>query len=218
MAAGRRSAGVIQNALALSHQYMRAVIQPGDLAVDATAGNGGDTLFLAGLAGPAGHVFAFDIQQTAIERTAARIREADLGDQVTLFHLGHEHLADQIIGYQDQHDAGPETELEGWTDGTCRPILKGVMFNLGYLPGADHAINTRPETTCAAIRQACDLLLPGGIVTIGLYYGGDSGFAEKEIIPAFMRTLPVRNYAVQQIEMINAENCPPIFICIEKLS
>ena len=46
---------------------IRTQIKPGDLCIDATMGNGHDTLFLSQLAGPSGFVLAFDIQQAALD-------------------------------------------------------------------------------------------------------------------------------------------------------
>ena len=62
-----------------------------------------------------------------------------------------------------------------------------------------------------------NLILPGGIITIGIYYGGDSGFAERDTVLDYLRIIDVRSFAVQKIEMANADNCPPIFVCVEKL-
>ncbi len=190
-----RRQGVILNALFLSHRYVGQIVRPGDLVVDATAGNGGDTLFLADLAGETGHVHAFDIQAEALQNTAKRLKEAGLYERCSL-HLSSHDRMDEFVPAK----------------------VRAVMFNLGYLPGGDHQIGTRPETTLAALEKARRLLLPGGIITIGLYYGGDSGFEERDAVLAAVRDLDVHSFAVQQIEMVNSKSCPPIFICIEKLA
>jgi len=190
-----RQQGVILNALGLSHRYAEMVVRPGDRVIDATAGNGGDTEFLAGLAGEAGHVDAFDIQAEALEKTRARLTAANLIGRCSLHLASHDRMAE-----------------------LCQPGVRVIMFNLGYLPGGDHQIGTRAHSTLAAIDQACRLLLAGGIVTIGIYYGGDSGFDERDAVLDHIRTLDVHTFAVQRIEMANAANCPPIFICIEKLA
>ena len=189
-----RNRGIILNALGLSHQYVRKVVQPGDRVVDATAGNGGDTILLAGLAGAAGHVDAFDIQPAALESTRKRLEAAGAADRCTLHLASHDQMAALVA-----------------------PGIRAIMFNLGYLPGGDHSIGTKPVSTLAALDQAMQLLLPGGIITLGIYYGGDSGFAERDAVLAFLRTINVHDFAVQKIEMINAVNCAPIFVCIENL-
>ncbi|EUJ17052.1 S-adenosylmethionine (SAM)-dependent methyltransferase [Listeria aquatica FSL S10-1188] len=75
----------LEGILPFSHQLLRKVIFPGDVVIDATCGNGHDTLFLAQLVGPNGKVYAYDIQQTAIEKTEARLDEASCKNQVLLF-------------------------------------------------------------------------------------------------------------------------------------
>ena len=190
-----RHQGIILNALGLSHQYGRQAVRPGDRVIDATAGNGGDTLFLAELVGPAGHVDAFDIQPDALAQTDRRLAAAGLTGRCTLHLASHDRMAALV-----------------------EPGIRLVMFNLGYLPGGDHRIGTQAESTLAAFEQAMALLMPGGIITIGLYYGGDSGFAERDAVLAYLPGIDVHAFAVQKIEMANAANCAPIFICIEKLA
>jgi hypothetical protein len=101
------------------------VLEAGDLAIDLTAGNGADTLFLARQVGPKGLVLAFDVQLEALCHPGARLTEAGiswtLDDQddvgtVRLVHDSHVRLA--------QYTQGP---------------ARGIMVNLGYLPGGDPA-------------------------------------------------------------------------------
>ena len=118
----------------LAQLVLRQTIKPGDWAVDATVGNGHDTLFLAQRVGPPGRVFGFDVQAAALASAAERV----LGlDQITLFHAGHEHLAERL-----------PAEAKG--------RLAAAMFNLGYLPGGSHEIVTRTQTTLAGLSQALD--------------------------------------------------------------
>lgn len=192
--ATRRDRSLVQNALALSHQYARLLILPGDTVIDATCGNGGDTEFLAGLVGPDGHVIGFDIQAEAIARTTERLQKAGLLERCQLHVASHDQMLERV-----------------------KSGVRCVLFNLGYLPRGDHAIGTRAETTLPALDQALALLRTGGAVLICLYYGGDSGFEEYQAVLDYIRTIPVRQFAVQKIEMANATNCAPIFICCEKL-
>ena len=53
-------------------------MKPGETVVDATAGNGHDTIFLSRLVGPSGRVIAFDIDPQARIETEARHRANDL--------------------------------------------------------------------------------------------------------------------------------------------
>ena len=95
----------------LAQLLLREKLQPGDVVVDATVGNGHDTLFLANEVGPTGRVFGFDVQQSALNNAAER-----LGDrpEVTLLHAGHETLAESLAERNE-------------------PSVAAVMFNLGYL-------------------------------------------------------------------------------------
>ena len=103
-------------------------LQPGQFAIDATMGNGHDTLFLAELVGAEGRVFGFDIQQQALANTRQRLADAGLENRATLIQGGHEHmellLPSRVVGQ-----------------------VSAIMFNLGYLPGGDKHTVTRPETT-----------------------------------------------------------------------
>jgi tRNA G37 N-methylase Trm5 len=185
---------VLKNSLGISHEVVEKVVCAGDIVVDATAGNGNDTVFLAKLVGDSGHVYCFDIQDKALENTREKLINENVLDRVTLIKDGHENI-DRYV------EAG----------------IKAVMFNLGYLPGGDHKIHTRPETTIMAIQKSLELIVPHGIVMLVIYYGGDSGFEEKDAVLEFLRELDCRKYSVLMYHFINQINCPPIAICIERL-
>ncbi len=189
----RKQTMLLRNSLTISHELVSRVVLPGDSVVDATMGNGNDTLFLAGLVGGTGKVYAFDIQEQALEKTGQKVKNAGVQDRVALIRDGHQNM-DQYV---------PKG-------------IKAVMFNLGYLPGGDHKLGTRAETTIAAIEKALALLCREGIVMIVIYYGGDSGFGEKEAVMAYFKTLDAKNYSVLVHEFVNQANCPPIAVCIEK--
>lgn len=154
----------------LAHDAVRAVLRPGETAVDATAGNGHDTEFLARLVGPAGRVFAFDVQPAALDRTAARLRAAGLGN-VTLFCRDHAELAAAV-------PAG------------CAGRVGAAMFNLGYLPGGDKSVITRPDSTRAALSAALGLLRPGGVLTVVAYPGHPGGADDLAAVRRFVGSLP----------------------------
>src|SRR5688572_12496052 len=135
----------------LARAAVRSALGPGETAIDATAGNGHDTLFLAESVGPGGRVFAFDVQPTALERTAERLAAAGVRN-VALLCRDHAGLADVLPG-------------------DCRGRVGAVMFNLGYLPGGDKAVATRPGSSVPAIAAALGLLRPGGVLTAVAYAG-----------------------------------------------
>jgi predicted methyltransferase len=170
------------------------VVQPGDIVIDATMGNGNDTLFLANLVGDQGKVYAFDVQQLALDNTKKRLTDAGLVERAELILDGHQN----IVLYAPQH-------------------IKAVMFNLGYLPKGDHNIGTKAETTVAAIESSLKLLCKEGIVMLVIYYGGDSGFDEKNAVMEYFKTLDCKKYSVLVHDFVNQVNCPPIAVCIEKM-
>ncbi len=75
---------VIKNSLGQSHDMIQKIVLPGDIVIDATAGNGNDTLFLAGLVGETGRVYSFDIQARAIEKTRKKLELHGVLDRVVL--------------------------------------------------------------------------------------------------------------------------------------
>lgn len=140
-------------------------VQSGDIAVDATMGNGWDTLFLAERVGPTGRVLAFDVQEVALVSTAKKLAKAGLSSRCQLFQKGHELMAEVV------------------------PENVGVfMFNLGYLPYADKSLVTRGETTVEALQCALELLREGGGMTIVCYHGHPGGQEEAELVMGWARS------------------------------
>lgn len=187
----------MHNSLQYSHQIIKTKVQPGDLVIDATAGNGHDTLFLAQLVGPKGQVLSYDIQPTALEETRKRLEKEDLTDRVQLIQRGHETI--------DQ-DLAPDQ------------YIKVAMFNLGYLPGGDHSIITQPRTTIKALETILTYLFPKGLVTIVTYYGHEGGKRELNQLTEFLANLDQSHFSVLRYEYINQTNQPPILFAIEKRS
>lgn len=184
---------VLMNSLLQSHKFVTAVVKEGDTVIDATCGNGWDTIFLANLVGKSGIVYSFDIQEMAIEGARKKIILEGFEDRVRFVSDGHQNL-------------------DKYVDGS----VKAVMFNLGYLPNGDHNIGTKHQTTIEAIERSLLKLEFGGIISIVVYYGGDSGVLEKERVLEFIKTIDCKKYSVMQLEYVNQVNCPPIFIGIER--
>lgn len=184
---------VLRNARHLAADYMQRTIRHGDAVVDATMGNGKDTLFLCELVGESGHVYGFDVQQEAVERTRARVEEAGFAPRTTLLLAGHETMKAHV----------PQG-------------VRAVMFNLGWLPGAQHAVTTLTETTLKAAQAACELIAPGGIVTICVYPGHEEGTRELAALDAFAAALPVRTYNVLRHHFLNAPAHTPQLFLIQK--
>ncbi len=180
-----------------AHDTLRDLVSKGEIAIDATAGNGHDTQFLAELVGPEGTVFAFDIQEIALEKTARRLNDAKV-QNVILIHGNHADLTRLI-----------PREYHG--------RVAAVMFNLGYLPGADKNVVTSSESTRKGILQALTLLRPGGALTALAYTGHDGGNAEADAVSAILGELPIEQFAVNTIESQPGRTSGPIMFHVKRL-
>lgn len=170
------------------HEIIRSQVQREGFYIDATMGNGNDTLMLCEWAGETGTVLAFDVQDTALKSTEELLKKHNYTKRARLIKSGHENM--------DQY-AKPNS-----ADAIC--------FNFGYLPGGDHMIATKPDTSVTAICKGLDILKSGGMMSLCIYSGGDTGFEEKEQILEYLRGLPSNQYTVIVNEYYNRKNCPPI--------
>lgn len=163
----------------LLHARLTGFVWPGDIAIDATAGNGHDTLALAELVGPTGRVFAFDIQPVALANTASRMAERGLGN-VELWCRDHAEMREAL-----------PTEMRG--------RVAAVTFNLGFLPGGDKAITTHSETTLVALHAATEVLRPGGLLAVVAYRGHPGGQSEADAVAGAMAELREAGWSVEEI-------------------
>lgn len=170
--------------LDFSAHIVRRVLRPGDLAVDATLGNGRDAVLLAEAVGAAGRVFCFDIQELAIRRASERLTAAGMLDRVTIFRAGHEDLAEHLPS-------------------EARGRVRAATFNLGFLPGSDRRVITKPETTLAALMTLLPFMAPGGVVSIAVYTGHPGGQAEGEAIAAWCAALDPTLWRAVRHEQVN---------------
>ena len=185
-------------AVEFSHQLLRERLFPGDMAIDATAGNGHDTHFLAQLTGPEGMVFAFDVQGEAITATRSLLERWGVpASSWQLIQAGHETMPGAIPQRWHGH-AG------------------AVLFNLGYLPGSDKTITTVAASTVAAMRGALEMMRPGGVLVAVLYAGHPGGAEEAQAVLDFAAGLPTRDYHAIEYRTLNSRNTPPSVLAIEK--
>jgi SAM-dependent methyltransferase len=184
----------LRGGVVLSHLFLRERVQQGDRVADATCGNGLDTLFLARLVGEGGKVWAFDIQEEALANTRTRLAEAGCLARVDLVAAGHERLAEFVDG-----------------------PLRAAVFNLGYLPGGDKRVVTRPDETIAALEQAAGLIIPGGIITVCIYTGHPGGAEEGEAVEKWASSLPPAGFNVWLSRQINRPSSAPYLLLAEKV-
>jgi tRNA1(Val) A37 N6-methylase TrmN6 len=181
----------------VAHNLIREVLQPGDTAVDATVGNGYDTLFLAGQVAPSGQVFGFDIQQAAIESTRNQFQQTHNPDMLTLIHASHADMADNIPVHQH---------------GT----ISAIMFNLGYLPGGDKSIITRTASTITALQSASRLLSSKGIITVMAYPGHSGGDLETDRVKNWCEQLDKNDFKTSIVySSENQASAPRLFIILK---
>lgn len=184
----------LRGAVPLCHAFLRQVVRKGDRVLDATCGNGSDTLLLAQLVGEDGKVWGFDLQQAAIAATDSLLRLHECRDQATLITCGHEQLAFHIT----------------------EPLWAAV-FNLGYLPGGNKEVVTRPESTVAALKQALELLLPGGLLLIVLYTGHPGALEESSAVEQWAASLSPKSFHVWRSRQLNRPETAPYLVLVEKV-
>ncbi|HEX9660562.1 MAG TPA: class I SAM-dependent methyltransferase [Rhodothermales bacterium] len=182
-----------------AHEVVRGSVGPGDTAIDATVGNGWDTIFLARLVGPDGRVVGFDVQTTAIDAARRRLAAEDLLERCWLFEESHE---------------APARFLEA--AGAGRPAA--IMFNLGYLPGGDRSITTSAATTIRSLNRMVDLLTDGGVITVVAYKGHRGATEEVDELEEWSAALDRKRFNCELIEDPTGPPHAPILFVVRKLS
>lgn len=142
-------------------RFLQDYIAENDCCVDATAGNGNDTEFLCRMTGPGGKVYAFDIQEEALEHTRNRLETAGLLPCAVLIRDGHEHMQDYV-----------------------KEPVSAIVFNFGYLPG--------------------------GVMSLCIYSGGDTGYEERDALLEFLKELDSGKWLVIVSSYYNRRNDPPL--------
>ena len=181
------------NAVDYSHYLLKKSVNRGDSVLDATAGNGHDSKFLAESVGSKGKVYAFDIQKAAVENTAELLKKNSVYERCELIKANHA-LLDQYV----------TTELSA------------VIFNLGYLPGGDKEIITKSENTITAVKKALKLLKKQGVIILVIYSGHSGGEEERKALLDYSSNLDYKNYNVLNYKFINQPGPPPEIIAIKK--
>ncbi|MDY0405284.1 class I SAM-dependent methyltransferase [Virgibacillus sp. 179-BFC.A HS] len=184
---------MVQPVLQFSHTLLQQSVSHGEIVIDATCGNGNDTLFLSKLVGDTGKVYAFDIQQQAIYQTQQLLAD---------------HKRNNTILIQDSH-ANMQAHIGNQE-------IAGAIFNLGYLPKGDKTIITKKDVTISAVTAILRQLKHGGHVVLVVYYGHPGGKEEKAGLLHFAAELDQKHYHVLKYEFINQQNNPPFVLAIQK--
>ncbi|KMK77783.1 class I SAM-dependent methyltransferase [Alkalihalobacillus pseudalcaliphilus] len=187
----------IQGILPFARTLLTQTLEPGNIALDCTAGKGNDTVTLAQLVGEAGHVYSFDIQEEAIVMTEQKLKSLDLQERVTLYVNGHQNF-DACL---------PEEHLHQ---------IKGAIFNLGYLPGGDKSIVTKPDSTIEAINKLLHVMPKEGLIVLVIYHGHEQGQIERDHLLDYFKTIDQQQAHVLTYQFMNQKNNPPFIIAIEK--
>jgi len=164
----------------------------GEVAVDFTMGNGNDTLFLSKTVGETGKVYAFDIQEAALKSTRARLVAENAPENYTLICASH-HRVQEFV----------------------KEPIKAGMFNLGYLPGGEHAVTTMRETTMPAVEAAIEMLLPDGVLIIAVYPGHEEGSLEGDMLREYFKTTSRYKICPSEFRILNSPTSPYFFL-VEK--
>lgn len=205
---------IIQSTTELALHIARPYIREGKAVVDATCGNGHDTVALAKAVFPdygdgaaasennqecptTPRLVAFDIQQRAVNATAGLLMEEGFRAQLD---------AGSIRLIRDSHE-----NMEDYVNEACL-----IMFNLGYLPGGDKELTTCTESTMKAIRKAAGMLTKGGLLSVAMYSGHPEGAKEKAEVLAFARGLDSKIYHAAYVNMLNQANNPPELLLITR--
>lgn len=184
--------------LDFARRFWESLVKKGDIAIDATSGNGHDTLLLSRLAltKNTGTVYSFDNQEEAIVSTRALLKselEADLISRIHLEKRCHSRFPEEIL---------PET-------------VTLIVYNLGYLPGGNKNKTTLTSTTLESMIRAGELLVNGGVLSVTCYPGHPEGESEQEALLAFALTLSPRKWSCTHHRWCNRERSPSV-IFIQK--
>lgn len=183
---------IYNNVNTIVGSIMDSFLDNGMICVDATVGNGGDTLKILNNISPDGFVFGFDIQRKAIENTKERLSKHSFNN-FKLILDGHENI-------------------ENYLDFS----IDFAVFNLGYLPKYDHSITTKANTTIKSLDYLMSILKKNGKILISAYKGHKGGMEEYTALKKWLESVDQKKFNVCEMEFINQVNYPPSLFVVEK--
>lgn len=189
----RSSFPLFQSHIDLAHRFWKELLVPGDTAIDATCGNGHDSLMLAQSIQPHGNLYLIDIQKTAIEKSSELLSENLNSSAFKRVHFIH-----------GCHSAFPKEILPG--------SVRLIVYNLGYLPGGDKTLTTAVESTKKSLISALELLMPSGAISITCYSGHAAGKLEEDTILAWSQTLDPKQWSCSWHSWRNRRASPSLLL------
>lgn len=177
-----------------AHQIISKKFSVINVGIDATCGNGHDTVFLAKLCSNLGKVLSFDIQKKALEIAEKEISNSGLLEKVIFINDGHENMSKYIDQKADV-----------------------IMFNLGYLPNSEKKISTKTETTISALNLASELLTDNGLISIICYPGHTDGKRETEKVKEWLNDLDQKQFKMSEYLSEKVNNSTPFLFILEKV-
>lgn len=169
--------------LQLGHSLWKDHLQEGNQAIDATCGNGHDTLFLSTL--NLSHLYVFDIQKEALNATQKRVGAS----KKISYHLGCHSLFEGVDSPVDL-----------------------IVYNLGYLPGGDKSLTTQVATTLQSVEKGLSLLTEGGLMSLTLYPGHPEGKREEEALLTLTSTFSPKKFQVSHHRLLNRSSAPSLLL------
>jgi len=179
--------------LILAKEYWKNFLKKGFIAIDATAGNGHDSLFLSKclVENLNGKLYCFDIQKKAITNTSSLLKEnlsKEILDKIILFQASHEDFSKYI-----------------------KTKVNLVIYNLGYLPKSDKKITTNKTTTVRSIKSAISILDQNGAISIVSYPGHAKGKEEEKSLLYYLKKLSYDKFNICYHKWLNKEKAPSFF-------
>ncbi|MFZ0566112.1 MAG: class I SAM-dependent methyltransferase [Chlamydiales bacterium] len=178
----------------LARLYWQKWVSPGDKVIDATVGNGHDTLFLAKLLKGKGKLIGYDIQPQAIAQTKKRLESLSENERsiVSLHLMSHSQFSESGV--------------------------KLIVYNLGYLPGGDKSITTLAETSLDSLKAALPILAPSGKISMTCYPGHPEGKREEAALFDYLKTLSSHEWDVGYHQWLNRSLFPSLFLIQRRTS
>jgi SAM-dependent methyltransferase len=177
----------------LAHFFWKEWVEPGDILIDATCGNGQDLLVLVKLLKGKGQAIGYDIQKEAIDQSHAFLKNQLSQEEFSLVKLRHA-----------SHETFEETSA------------KLIVYNLGYLPRGNKMKTTATDSTLKSVQHACNLIVKGGAVSITCYPGHEEGGREEKALLDYVQKLSPSQWSILYNQWVNRKNSPSLLLLMKQ--